>query len=232
MRMHASPCTSTCSPTVSLQLACGLASVHASWWEACTAHGSPTGLVDAARNLRDARPKCQKRLTGPVWHSNMIKFRVGHPSLGRAEFLDAQDITWHESAWHDQESRFLAFTLHDRCAPPQLLSARGAVQRSLAVTWLSQRHLRCWLCCGTLQGQAHLEELHRPGSVFVPQQPAERCLSQDMATGMSGAQCRLHSQLLVRWGTDVGQHAGEGAGGTCTLPSTHMATSAGSPCPR
>ena len=48
--------------------------------------------------------------------SHLIKFRRSHPSLGRAEFLDTQDITWHESNWHDQESRFLAFTLHDRRA--------------------------------------------------------------------------------------------------------------------
>lgn len=25
-----------------------------------------------------------------------------------------QDVTWHEDRWDDPESRFLAFTLHDR----------------------------------------------------------------------------------------------------------------------
>jgi isoamylase len=43
----------------------------------------------------------------------MIKFRVRHPLLGRTEFLTNSDITWHESNWDDEESKFLAFTLHD-----------------------------------------------------------------------------------------------------------------------
>jgi hypothetical protein len=29
-----------------------------------------------------------------------------------------QDVTWHEDRWDDPESRFLAFTLHDRCVAP------------------------------------------------------------------------------------------------------------------
>lgn len=46
--------------------------------------------------------------------SQLIHFRRSHPLLGRAEFLTPEDITWHEDEWDNMESRFLAFTLHDR----------------------------------------------------------------------------------------------------------------------
>ena len=48
--------------------------------------------------------------------SNIIKFRRSCPLLGRTEFMTDADITWHESNWDDEESRFLAFTYHDRRA--------------------------------------------------------------------------------------------------------------------
>ncbi|GIL83908.1 hypothetical protein Vretifemale_12634 [Volvox reticuliferus] len=44
--------------------------------------------------------------------SELIKFRRSHPALGREHFLSPGDITWHEDNWHNDESRFLAFTLH------------------------------------------------------------------------------------------------------------------------
>ncbi|EFJ47823.1 hypothetical protein VOLCADRAFT_117715 [Volvox carteri f. nagariensis] len=46
--------------------------------------------------------------------SELIKFRRAHPALGREHFLSPADITWHEDNWHNDESRFLAFTLHHR----------------------------------------------------------------------------------------------------------------------
>ena len=49
------------------------------------------------------------------WYSSMIKFRRSCPLLGRTSFLTDEDITWHEHNWDDDESRFLAFTYHDRC---------------------------------------------------------------------------------------------------------------------
>ena len=49
--------------------------------------------------------------------SGLIKFRRAHPLLGRAEFLAPADITWHEDHWDNPESKFLAFSLHDRRAP-------------------------------------------------------------------------------------------------------------------
>ncbi|KAL6778753.1 ISA3 [Auxenochlorella protothecoides x Auxenochlorella symbiontica] len=48
------------------------------------------------------------------FYAGLIHFRTGHPLLGRDKFLGPQDVTWHESSWEDPESRFLAFTLHDR----------------------------------------------------------------------------------------------------------------------
>eukprot|EP01018_Ginkgo_biloba_P035113 Gb_12187 [translate_table: standard] len=42
-----------------------------------------------------------------------IKFRRQHPLLGRESFLTKSDITWHESNWHNPDSKFLAFTLHE-----------------------------------------------------------------------------------------------------------------------
>ncbi|XP_058087449.1 isoamylase 3, chloroplastic isoform X2 [Magnolia sinica] len=45
--------------------------------------------------------------------SEMIKFRMRHPTFGRDKFLGKGDITWHEDNWDNYESRFLAFTLHD-----------------------------------------------------------------------------------------------------------------------
>ncbi|KAK9845743.1 hypothetical protein WJX81_001229 [Elliptochloris bilobata] len=48
------------------------------------------------------------------FYSGLIKFRRAHPLLGRAEFLGPQDITWHEDHWDNPESKFLAFSLHDR----------------------------------------------------------------------------------------------------------------------
>ena len=51
----------------------------------------------------------------PPPRSGLIKFRRGHPLLGRPDFLQPQDITWHEDNWENAESKFLAFSLHDRC---------------------------------------------------------------------------------------------------------------------
>jgi len=46
--------------------------------------------------------------------SEMIKFRLANPLLGREDFLNDDDVTWHEDRWDDPSSKFLAFTLHDR----------------------------------------------------------------------------------------------------------------------
>lgn len=43
-----------------------------------------------------------------------MRFRRAHPLLRRDAFLSADDVTWHERNWDDPESRFLAWTLHNR----------------------------------------------------------------------------------------------------------------------
>ena len=49
------------------------------------------------------------------FYSEVIKFRKEFPLLGRAEFVGKGDVTWHEKDWANADSKFLAFTLHDRC---------------------------------------------------------------------------------------------------------------------
>ena len=48
------------------------------------------------------------------FYIGMMHFRRQCPLLGRHDFLTHDCITWHEDRWDDPESRFLAFTLHDR----------------------------------------------------------------------------------------------------------------------
>lgn len=47
--------------------------------------------------------------------SGLIKYRREHPLLGQKHFLSPEDITWHEDNWDNPESKYLAFSLHDRC---------------------------------------------------------------------------------------------------------------------
>ncbi len=49
-----------------------------------------------------------------VMCSGLIKYRREHPLLGQKHFLSPQDITWHEDNWDNPESKYLAFSLHDR----------------------------------------------------------------------------------------------------------------------
>eukprot|EP00210_Caulerpa_lentillifera_P006673 g6376.t1 len=44
--------------------------------------------------------------------SELIKFRRSHPALRQEKFIGHSDIIWHEDNWDNDESRFLAFTLH------------------------------------------------------------------------------------------------------------------------
>ncbi len=78
----------------------------------CTSDRQPTSMLGwLALAFRQGRQ---------VWNtqvccccSELIKFRKGHPLLGRAEFLGPNNITWHEDNWDNTDSRYLAFTLHD-----------------------------------------------------------------------------------------------------------------------
>jgi len=44
----------------------------------------------------------------------VIEFRRSRSLLRRRDFLGPADITWHETHWDNPESKFLAYTLHDR----------------------------------------------------------------------------------------------------------------------
>ncbi|XP_057424761.1 isoamylase 3, chloroplastic isoform X2 [Lotus japonicus] len=46
--------------------------------------------------------------------SKVIKYRLAHQILKHENFLSKNDITWHEDNWDNPDSKFLAFTLHDR----------------------------------------------------------------------------------------------------------------------
>ncbi|KAI5404599.1 variant 2 [Lathyrus oleraceus] len=46
--------------------------------------------------------------------SNVIKYRLGHKIFSHENFLSENEITWHEDNWDNYESKFLAFTLHDK----------------------------------------------------------------------------------------------------------------------
>eukprot|EP01025_Chloroclados_australasicus_P054213 TRINITY_DN6421_c0_g3_i1.p1 TRINITY_DN6421_c0_g3~~TRINITY_DN6421_c0_g3_i1.p1 ORF type:complete len:798 (-),score=59.59 TRINITY_DN6421_c0_g3_i1:187-2499(-) len=44
--------------------------------------------------------------------SEMIKFRLEHSLLGRGEWLNDGDVTWHEDNWDNLDSKFLAFSTY------------------------------------------------------------------------------------------------------------------------
>ncbi|MCL7034007.1 hypothetical protein MKW94_018517 [Papaver nudicaule] len=56
----------------------------------------------------DARKKNHFR-----FFAESIKFRRKHSVLGRDQFLEKNDVTWHEDNWDNHESKFLAFTIHE-----------------------------------------------------------------------------------------------------------------------
>ncbi|KAL5190434.1 Isoamylase 3, chloroplastic [Glycine soja] len=49
-----------------------------------------------------------------LFFSKVIKYRHAHEVFSRENFLNTNDITWHEDNWENPDSKFLAFTLHDR----------------------------------------------------------------------------------------------------------------------
>ncbi|KAL9270090.1 Isoamylase 3, chloroplastic-like protein [Drosera capensis] len=46
--------------------------------------------------------------------SKVIEFRRTHKVLRHENFLHKNDVTWHEDNWSNEESKFLAFTFHDK----------------------------------------------------------------------------------------------------------------------
>lgn len=46
--------------------------------------------------------------------SEVIHYRQKHRVFSHENFLDRSDVTWHEDNWDNPDSKFLAFTLHDK----------------------------------------------------------------------------------------------------------------------
>lgn len=91
----------------------------ASWNRSGTSFSSFTGPTPSTVRSAVATvllpPCCCHRAVATPLHSGLIKFRTSCPLLRRDSFLGPQDITWHEDNWDNTESKFIAFTLHDRC---------------------------------------------------------------------------------------------------------------------
>jgi len=77
-------------------------------------YGHDSALTHFKWDQMEAAKKADENNDGWFrYYSSLIKFRRACPLLGRENFLEPKDVTWHEDRWDDPESRFLAFTLHD-----------------------------------------------------------------------------------------------------------------------
>jgi len=76
--------------------------------------------------------------------SEMIKFRHSHPILRRDRFLSKNDVTWHEDCWENQESKFLAFTIHDHNSGGDIYLAFNAHEYFVDAVIPSPPHHKSW----------------------------------------------------------------------------------------
>ncbi|CAN1181885.1 Isoamylase 3, chloroplastic [Linum perenne] len=72
-------------------------------------YGHDTSLNNFQWHLMEAQRSGHFR-----FFSEMIKFRLSHEIFRHENFLSNRDVTWHEDNWSNPESKFLAFTLHDK----------------------------------------------------------------------------------------------------------------------
>ncbi|KAH1125105.1 hypothetical protein GYH30_014633 [Glycine max] len=72
-------------------------------------YGHDTAINNFLWDQLDARKSDHFR-----FFSNMIKYRHAHEVFNHESFLSQNDITWHEDNWDNHDSKFLAFTLHDK----------------------------------------------------------------------------------------------------------------------
>ncbi len=73
----------------------------------------------------------------------LIELRHQHPALRRENFFGPGDITWHENNWANEESRFLAFTLHDKQGGNDLYVALNA--HGFQVGFDAEEGCRCYV---------------------------------------------------------------------------------------
>ncbi|XP_006660725.2 isoamylase 3, chloroplastic [Oryza brachyantha] len=76
--------------------------------------------------------------------SEMIKFRHSNPILRRDSFLNKNDVTWHEGCWENQESKFLAFTVHDHNSSGDIYLAFNAHDFFVDAVIPPPPHHKCW----------------------------------------------------------------------------------------
>ncbi|ONM55627.1 isoamylase-type starch debranching enzyme3 [Zea mays] len=76
--------------------------------------------------------------------SEMIKFRHNHPILRRDRFLNKNDVTWHENRWENQDSKFLAFTIHDHSSGGDIYLAFNAHEYFVDAVIPPPPHHKSW----------------------------------------------------------------------------------------
>ncbi|XP_061371721.1 isoamylase 3, chloroplastic [Gastrolobium bilobum] len=72
-------------------------------------YGHDSAINNFLWDQLDARKSGQFR-----FFSEVIKYRHVHKVFSHESFLSKTDITWHEDNWDNYDSKFLAFTLHDK----------------------------------------------------------------------------------------------------------------------
>lgn len=72
-------------------------------------YGHDTAINNFLWDQLDARKRDHFR-----FFSKVIQYRHAHEVFSHESFLSKNDITWHEDNWDNPDSKFLAFTLHDR----------------------------------------------------------------------------------------------------------------------
>ncbi|KAK7282836.1 hypothetical protein RIF29_11920 [Crotalaria pallida] len=72
-------------------------------------YGHDSAINNFLWNQLDARKSDHFR-----FFSKVIEYRLAHEVFRHESFLSKNEITWHEDNWDNYDSRFLAFTLHDR----------------------------------------------------------------------------------------------------------------------
>ncbi|XP_027356519.1 isoamylase 3, chloroplastic isoform X1 [Abrus precatorius] len=72
-------------------------------------YGHDTAINNFLWDQLDARKSDHFR-----FFSKLIKYRHAHQVFSHENFASKNDITWHEDNWDNSDSRFIAFTLHDK----------------------------------------------------------------------------------------------------------------------
>ncbi|KAK7353040.1 hypothetical protein VNO80_18473 [Phaseolus coccineus] len=101
--------------------------------------------------------------------SKVIKYRHAHEVFSHESFLGKNDITWHEDNWDNHDSKFLAFTLHDRSGADIYL-AFNAHNYFVKVLLPTPPEMRKWFRVGDTNLNSPedfvLDGVHRIGNTY------------------------------------------------------------------